>query len=139
MAQEKLLKEIKIGEERTFCKTVTEADIANFAGVSGDFNPLHMDAEHAKKGIFGERVAHGIFTLSLVSATLAKFPGDVVYISQSAKFVKPVKIGDTIKAVAKVEEKGEKGRLRLATNCYNQRGEIVMEGEAQVRIFEPGE
>lgn len=135
----KLLKEIKVGEERTFCRTVTEADIVNFAGVSGDFNPLHVDAEHAKRGIFGERVAHGIFTLSLVSTTLAKLPGDVVYISQSAKFVKPVKIGDTIRAVSRVEEKKEKGILRLATNCYNQMGEIIMEGEAQVRIFEPEE
>ena len=135
----KAFERIEVGEERTFSKTITEADIANFAGVSGDFNPLHVDAEHARKGIFGERVAHGIFTLSLVSATLSKFPGDVVYLSQNAKFVKPVKVGDTIKAVSRVKEKGEKGGLKLDTNCYNQKGEVVMEGEAQVKIFEPEE
>ena len=122
-------KQIRIGKKAMFLKQC----------VSGDFNPLHVDAEHARKGIFGERVAHGIFTLSLVSATLSKFPGDVVYLSQNAMFVKPVKVGDTIKAVSRVKEKGEKGGLKLDTNCYNQKGEVVMEGEAQVKIFEPKE
>lgn len=139
MGEEKTFEKIEIGEERTFSRTVTEADILNFAGVSGDFNPLHVDAEYSKKGIFGERVAHGIFSLSLISTVLSKLPRDVVYLSQIARFVKPVKIGDTIKAVAKVKEKGEKGMLKLETNCYNQRGEVVLEGEAKVKIFEPRE
>lgn len=137
MSEKKAFEKISIGEERTFVKTVTEADIVNFAGISGDFNPLHVNEEHAKKGIFGERVAHGMLTAAFISATLAKFPGDIVYISQYVKFVRPVKIGDTIKAVSKVKEKEEKKtELKLETNCYNQKGEIVMEGEAKVRVFE---
>ncbi|MCL5965379.1 MAG: MaoC family dehydratase [Deinococcus sp.] len=88
----------KIGDHASISKTITEADIALFVAVSGDTNPLHTNAEYAKRSRFGERIAHGSLTASLISNVIGtKLPGvGAVYLSQTLKFIKPVKIGDTI-------------------------------------------
>lgn len=128
---------IEVGHQTYFSKTVSEADISAFADISGDFNPIHVDAEYAKNTIFKERIAHGILTASFISTTIAALPGEIVYLSQNLKFTKPVKIGDTIKAVAEVKEKLEGERLLVETTCTNQRDEVVVVGEAKVKVFEP--
>lgn len=131
MLQKKSFVEVKVGEKTSFCKTISEAEIALFAGISGDFNPVHVDREFAKVSFFKERVAHGMLTASLISTAVAEILGcGGIYISQSLKFVAPVKIGDTITASAEVIEKIGKNRLRMNTNCVNQDGKTVITGEA---------
>ena len=128
---------VDIGFKTTHIKTITEADIKLFADVSGDFNPVHMNEEYAKKTLFGGRIAHGVIALGLLSAAMAKLPGLSVFLSQSVKFLKPVRIGDTITAIVEVtESRPDKGIVTLKNNCVNQNGEMVVEGEATVRIYE---
>ena len=129
---------VDIGYKTAHVKTVTEADIALFAEVSGDFNPLHVNEEYASKTFFGGRIAHGAFTQALLSAAMAKLPGLVVFLSQSVRFLKPVMIGDTITATAEVTDtRPEKGIVTLKNTCTNQKGETVVEGEAACRLYEP--
>jgi len=128
---------IEVGLKTTHMKTVTEADIVLFAGVSGDFNPAHMSEEYAKKTLFGGRIAHGALTLALLSAAMSKLPGLVIFLSQSVRFLKPVRIGDTVTAVAEVvETRKDKGIVTLKNTCTNQNGDILVEGEATVRIYQ---
>ncbi|HAP93628.1 MAG TPA: enoyl-CoA hydratase [Desulfotomaculum sp.] len=129
---------IKVGLKTTNMKTVTEADIVLFAGVSGDFNPVHLCEEYAEKTFFGGRIAHGALAQALLSAAMAKLPGLVIYLSQSIRFLRPIRIGDTITAIAEViETREDKGIVKLKNTCINQKKEIVVEGEANVRIYEP--
>lgn len=126
---------IEIGESASFSKTVTEADITLYAGISGDFNEAHMNAEAASKGMFGQRIAHGMLSAGFISNVLGNYlPGPgTIYMGQTLKFVKPVYIGDTVTATATVKEKIEaKNRLILDTVVTNQRGEKVIVGEATV-------
>ena len=128
---------VDIGYKTTHVKTVAEKDIELFAEVSGDFNPVHMREEFAKKTFFGGRIAHGVFALGLVSAAGAKLPGLVILLSMSSKFLKPVKIGDTITAVAEViAARKDKGIVTLKNTCTNQNGEVTVEGETVVRLYE---
>ena len=90
---------IDVGLKTTQMKTITEADIALFAGVSGDFSPVHVCEDYAKKTSFGGRIAHGMLVAGLISAAVAKLPGLVVYLSQTVKFLKPVRVGDSITAM----------------------------------------
>ena len=90
---------VDIGYKTTHTKTITEADIAMFAEVSGDFNPVHMSEEYAQKTFFSGRIAHGVISLGLLSAAMTKYPGLTIFLSQSIKFLKPVRIGDTITAI----------------------------------------
>jgi len=131
--RERTFNEIQVGDSEKFRRTVTEADIANFAAVSGDFNVLHTDEEYAKRTIFGGRIAHGLFTATLISNIIGnKLPGvGNVYLKQVFSFLAPVRIGDTISAKVEVIEKiEEKQRLRLRTTCRNQNNELVLDGEA---------
>ena len=129
---------VDIGYKTTHMKTVTEADINLFAEVSGDFNPVHISEEYAKKTFFGGRIAHGVIAIGLLSAAMAKLPGLVVFLSQSVRFLKPVRIGDTITAIAEViEARKEKGIVTLKNTCINQEGETVVEGEAMCRLYQP--
>ena len=135
---ERPYEEITIGESAAITKTISEADIVNYAGIIGDFNPLHVNAEYAKKSMFGERIAHGMLTASFLSTLVGCcLPGiNALYLSQEVKFVKPVKIGDTITASAEVIEKIDaKRRLVLKTEISNQRQEIVVAGKAVVMIM----
>jgi len=128
---------VDIGFKTTQVKTITEADIVLFAGVSGDFNPVHMVEEYAKKTFFKGRIAHGVISLGLLSAAMAKLPGLVVFISQSIRFLKPVRIGDTITATAEViDTNRDKGIVTLKNTCANQNEETVVAGEATVRLYE---
>lgn len=118
-------------------KTVTEADVVLFAGITGDFNPVHVDAEAAARSRFGGRIAHGMLSAGLISAVIAmKLPGPgAIYMTQSLRFTKPVKIGDTVTArVEVIEVLAAKKRVRLATTCRNQRGETVLDGEALLMV-----
>ena len=129
----KTINDISVGDTARFTKTITQADVTLFAGVTGDFNPLHIDHEHAKKTRFGQPVVHGALLVGLVSNVLGmQLPGPgALYVSQSLAFKKPVFIGDTITAEAEVVEKmDEKNRVRFATRCLDQDGEVVAEGES---------
>ncbi len=128
--------EIKVGDEASFAKTITEADVLLYAGLSGDFNPIHIDAEYAKRSLFKERIAHGMLVSSLISAVLGtQLPGpNSIYLGQDLKFTAPVKIGDTVTAVATVTEKRDDKRIiKLRTTVSNQRGEMVVDGSAVVK------
>ncbi len=128
------------GQKASFTKTITESDVYGFAGITGDFNPLHVNAEFAARSRFGERIAHGILIAGLISAVLGmRLPGPGgIYASQTLKFLKPVRAGDTITAEAEVLSYDPAKRLlRLRTTCVNQRSEAVLEGEAVVLVDPP--
>ena len=129
------INEMKIGDSASFTKTVSETDVYLFAGISGDFNPAHVNQTEAEKGIFGKRIAHGMLSAGFISAvlgTLLPGPG-TIYMGQELRFTKPVAIGDTITATATVAEMIiEKNRVILDTVCANQNGEIVIKGKATV-------
>jgi 3-hydroxybutyryl-CoA dehydratase len=128
---------VDVGFRTTHMKTVTEADIVLFAGISGDFNPVHMSDEYAKKTLFGSRVAHGVIAAGLLSAAMAKLPGLSILLSLSLRFLKPVRIGDTITAVTEVTAaRGERGIVTLKNTCVNQKGETVVEGESVCMLSE---
>jgi 3-hydroxybutyryl-CoA dehydratase len=130
----------QIGQRASFTKTVTESDVTMFAGLTGDFNPVHVDAEYARKSRFGQRVAHGIFTVGLISAVLGnKLPGPgCIYLSQQVEFLAPVFIGDTITAVVEVTEWREDKRIMtLKTDCYNQVQKEILTGKAVLLIDQP--
>ena len=130
----KTYSQINVGDTASFQKTISEADVYMFAGVTGDMNPAHINHEAMKDTKFGGRIVHGMLSAGLVSAVLGmQLPGPgTIYLSQQLSFKAPVKIGETIKAVAEVVEKLEKGRVRLRTTCYNQDGIEVLDGEALV-------
>jgi len=129
----KAFEEFELGDKATISKTITDADILLFAAVSCDNYPLHVDEAYAKTTRFGKRVAHGLLTASLLSATngmLLQKPGGIS-LAQTLKFLKPVFVGDTITACTEVVEIiVEKRRLRCRTTCTNQHGELVVDGEA---------
>ena len=127
--------DFSVGDSAEITKTIEQADIDAFAGVTGDHNPVHVDEEFAKTTRFGRRIAHGMLTASLISSVLAnKLPGEgSVYLGQTLQFVAPVFPGDEVTARVTVKEIREnKPILKLETICVNQRDEIVIRGEATV-------
>lgn len=127
--------DLKIGMFEEVGKTITEADVVNYAGLSLDINPIHLNNEYAKNSIFKERIAHGMLTSGLISAVLGtKLPGEgSIYLSQTLKFVAPVKIGDTVTAKAEIIDiNSEKRIITLKTTCINQDKNIVVDGEAKI-------
>ena len=132
--------ELKVGDSAEQSKTVSETDIYLFAGITGDFNPAHVDEEYARKTFFGTRIAHGLLTAGFISAVMGcRLPGPgAVYMRQELSFLGPVRIGDTITARVEVLEiDREKGRARLLTTCDNQEGKRVLTGEALVSPRRP--
>jgi 3-hydroxybutyryl-CoA dehydratase len=133
---EKTYEEFRVGDRASFSKTIGEADILLFAGVSGDQYPLHLDEEYAKTTRFGRRAAHGMLSASLISTALGLIlqrPGGLL-IAQTLHYRKPVFIGDTLTAQAEVVELvTERRRLRCKTTVRNQRGELVVDGEATIQ------
>lgn len=131
----KTIEELSIGQQARFSKTITETDIYLFAGVSGDFNPAHVDETFAAGTFFKTRIAHGMLTASFISTiigTMLPGPGSI-YMSQTVNFLAPVKIGETVTAIAEVVDIiSEKKRVRLKTWCVNQEGITVLDGEAMV-------
>ena len=127
--------EINVGDTRSYSKTLTREDVVLFARTSGDINPVHLDEAYAKTTEFGECIGHGMWSGAIVSAALATtLPGPgAIYRSQTLKFLKPVKIGDTLTVQLTVTEK--KDRVRLITiDCVvvNQHGVKVAVGVAEV-------
>ncbi|MCF4164724.1 MaoC family dehydratase [Zavarzinia compransoris] len=137
MSQQGLyFEDLSVGQSATFAKTVSEADILMFAGVSGDTNPVHLDAEYAATTPFKERIAHGMLSAGLISAVLGtKLPGPgAIYVGQTLKFKAPVRIGDTVTAKAEVVELDPgKKRVVLRTTCQIK-GRVVVDGEATVMV-----
>ena len=133
MAEGKSIHELKVGDSAEISKTITETDITDFAKVTGDFNPVHLDQAYAEKTIFKGRIAHGLLSVGLLSNVLGNIlPGHgTIYLSQEVKFLAPVRIGDTITARVEVMELiPEKNRVKFRTTCINQEGKIVADGTA---------
>ena len=131
----KTIAELTVGDRAEISRVVEQDDIAAFVDAVGDHNPVHSDPAYAAATPFKAPIAPGIFTAGLISAVIGtQLPGPgAIYLSQSLKFVKPVKAGDVITARAEiVEVLAERNRLRLQTVCVNQRGEEVLSGEAWI-------
>ncbi|WP_462379262.1 MaoC family dehydratase [Pseudomonas sp. Marseille-QA0892] len=126
--------QLTVGQFVVVERRVEERDVLLFAAVSGDNNPVHLDAEFAAGTLFKERIAHGMFTGALISAAIAcNLPGPgTIYLGQHLDFAKPVKLGDTLSVRIQVLEKLPKNRVRLATEVFNQHGDQVVDGEAEV-------
>jgi phosphate acetyltransferase len=131
----KTIEELAAGDYAEITRPVQADAIAEFVDAVGDYNPIHSDAQFAATTSFQEPIAPGVFTAGLISAVIGtKLPGPgAIYLSQSLKFMRPVKFGDTITTrVEVVEVLRERNRIRLLTVCRNQRGEEVLTGEAWV-------
>jgi len=125
------IEQIKLGDFSEFSKTISENDIYLYAGISGDFNPAHINQDYAEKTFFKSRIAHGLLSAGLISAAIANgLPGPgSVYIKQSLDFKRPVYISDTITARVEVLEiLPDKNRIKMNTVCRNQKGETVIGG-----------
>lgn len=135
MVTGKTVHDMNVGDSAEFSKTVTETDIYGLAGITGDFNPAHVDEEYAKTTYFKKRIAHGMLSAGFISTVLGtKLPGcGAVYMKQDLTFLAPVFIGDTITARAEVMDINvEKNRVTLKTTCTNQEGTVVLDGTAML-------
>jgi 3-hydroxybutyryl-CoA dehydratase len=131
------LESIAVGDAVEAATRVTAREIELFAEATGDRNPVHLDEEIASRSQFGGRIAHGMLTAGLISAAIAsKLPGPgSIYLGQTLRFTRPVRIGDTVTVRLEVLEViSAKRRMRLATVCTNQHGETVLDGEATVMV-----
>ncbi|MBB1487075.1 MaoC/PaaZ C-terminal domain-containing protein [Oceanospirillum sediminis] len=126
--------EIQEGDSATLERTLTEKELVLFAAVSGDVNPVHLDADFAKTTMFGEQIAHGMWSGSLISAALATvLPGPgTIYLGQELSFRRPVKLADTLTVTLTVKEKLSKNRVVIDTLVTNQNEEKVVVGTATV-------
>ena len=126
-----------VGQTASSAKTISETDVYLFAGITGDFNPMHVNEEFARQTQFKGRIVHGMLSVGLLSGLMAmQLPGPgSIYLGQEIKFLKPVRIGDTITSTATVIEiRREKNIVKLETVCTNQNGEIVITGIATTFI-----
>jgi 3-hydroxybutyryl-CoA dehydratase len=133
MIEGKSIHELKVGDSAEISKTITEKDLNDFARVTGDFNPVHLNRAYAEKTIFKGRIAHGLLSVGLLSNVLGNIlPGHgTIYLSQEVRFLAPVRIGDTITArVEVIELIPEKNRAKFRTTCTNQDGKVVVDGTA---------
>jgi len=133
MPEGKSIRELKVGDSAQILRTITEKDVYDFARVIGDFNPIHTDQAYAEKTIFKGRIAHGAFSIGLLSNVLGNLlPGHgTIYLSHEIRFLAPVRIGDTITAKVEVIELiPEKNRAKFRTTCINQNGDMVVDGIA---------
>lgn len=133
--QGKTIDELELGQSAEFSKTISESDVYLYAGITGDFNPAHINQAYAENTAFKTRIAHGMLTAGFISNLLGTHlpgPGSI-YLQQTLNFKAPVVIGDTVTArVEVVEILVEKKRVRLKTTCTNGEGTVVLEGEAFV-------
>jgi acyl dehydratase/CBS domain-containing protein len=125
---------VLVGDTVRFSKDLTDEDVFDFATVTGDTNRLHLDEGYAVETRFQRRIAHGVLTVGVVSAALARLPGLVIYLSQQASFVGPVDIGDRVTAECRVIEDLDGDRYRLQTNVFDGADDLVLDGEATVLI-----
>ncbi|MDX7730667.1 MaoC family dehydratase [Aeromonas caviae] len=132
------LEEIKVGMSESYSQTITDADVKDYSGISGDKNPVHMDEEYAKASRFGKRIAHGMLSSGFFSALFGtKLPGQgCVYVSQSLKFRKPVYIGDTVTATVEVTSVDiDRRRVFFDTYCKVGKSKVIT-GVAEIYIPE---
>ena len=130
------IEDLKVGMTATFAKTITEADIVMFAGVSGDNNAMHINEEFAASTAFKGRIAHGMLSASVISAAIAnKLPGPgTIYMQQSLAFKAPVRAGDTVHAKVSVNRMLPEKRLVFLDTVCSVRDTVVITGEALVRV-----
>jgi 3-hydroxybutyryl-CoA dehydratase len=131
----KTIEELALGDSAQFGKTISESDVYLYAGITGDHNPAHINEAYARGTFCKTRIAHGMLSAGMISTVLGNLlPGPgTIYIRQDLKFQAPVRIGDTITARAEVIEiVAAKNRVRLKTDCINQDGTLVIDGEAVV-------
>ena len=131
----KTIDELQAGDRAEITRVVGEDDVAGFVEAVGDYNPVHSDAAYAAATVFKTPIAPGMFTAGLISAVIGTtLPGPgAIYLSQTLKFVKPVRAGDTITARVEILDViRERNRIRLHTVCLNQHGDEVLAGEAWV-------
>lgn len=127
------IKELSVGQKAQFTKTMSESDVYLFAGITGDFNPAHINEEHSKNTMFKNRIVHGMLTASLISTVFGMYlPGPgAIFLENNARFLKPVYIGDTLTAEVEVSELiVEKNISKFITKVTNQDGQVVLEGSA---------
>lgn len=131
---EKIYEELKVGEKAFVEKTLTETDVYLYAGITGDFSWLHVNEMRAQEGHFKTRIVHGILLVGLISNVVGNsLPGaGTIYECQNVRFIKPCYFNDTVRAEVEVMEILGKGRVKLRTSCYNQHGELIIEGDAIV-------
>ncbi len=132
------IKSFYLGESEEYIKQFTEADVESYARITGDYNYVHMDEEKASRTFFKGRIVHGQLVGGMISALLStKLPGQGnIYLKQSFEFLKPVRIGETIRAKAIIIEINEKKKtLVLDTFCLNDQDEIVLQGKAKVLVL----
>ncbi len=130
------LEDLDLGMSATYAKTVSEADIVLFAGISGDSNPVHVDDDYARATMFKGRIAHGMLTASFISAVLGtRLPGPgCIYLSQDLRFKAPVRIGDTVRAVVEVTGiDQDRARVIVSTRCLVG-DRVVIDGEAVLMV-----
>mgnify|MGYP000601127221 FL=1 len=134
--QKLCFEDLSVGMSEVLVKHVSSSDVVGFAEVSGDRNPIHLSEHFAARTPFKTRIAHGLYTASLISAVLGtRLPGPgAIYLSQTLNFKAPVRIGDDVKVIVTVEELLERGnRARLSCICSVD-DTIVLEGEALVKV-----
>lgn len=127
--------QLTIGSKASLTRTLTDEDLLLFAKVSGDTNPVHLDETFASTTQFAGRIAHGMWTASLISCALAtKLPGPGgIYLGQELKFMRPVKVGDTVTVELEIVEINQRRkRATVTTNVVNQHGKTVVKGQAEV-------
>jgi 3-hydroxybutyryl-CoA dehydratase len=125
--------QLKLGDRASLRKTITENDVIEFARITLDTNPLHLDEEFAKQTRFGGCIVHGMFGASLISAVIGTELGGPIYLGQTLKFLKPIRVGETITAYAEViSVQEDKNIVTLSTSVTNEEGLEVIKGEASV-------
>lgn len=131
------LRKIEVGMRLKYVKKICELDVLMFGVMSGDFNPIHFDRSVAAKTKFGEPVAHGLLTASLISAMLSKLPGIPVLLNCSLSFKAPVKIGDVVEVEGEVAERDQmkRNRFTIRVTCKVE-GKVVVEGNTKVLIWD---
>lgn len=134
------LEDLSVGLSASHAKTVTEADVILFAGISGDDNPVHVNEEFAAETMFKGRIAHGMLSAALISAVLGtRLPGPgCIYISQELRFKAPVRIGDTVTATATVKEVNQERRRVILETVCTVKGKMVLDGEAVLMVSSRG-
>ncbi|MGC8659031.1 MAG: MaoC family dehydratase [Desulfomonilaceae bacterium] len=133
--RQKTVDQIHVGDSAEFAKTLSESDIYLFAGITGDFNPAHINEMYSQQTFFKARIAHGLLVAGLISAVIAnRLPGPgTIYVKQELNFLAPAFIGDTVTAhVEVIDVKKDINRVRLKTWCTKQDGSVVLDGEALV-------
>ena len=133
------MKEFIVGMSESYEQTITDADIKNFAGISGDRNPVHMSDDYAETSKFKKRIAHGLMSASYFSAIFGtKLPGNgCVYVGQNLTFRKPVYIGDTVRATVTIKKVDEKKRRLFFDTICTVKDRIVISGEAEIYMPDP--